>query len=254
MITEIQTLLDQYSIWLRDKTALRPLDDWVEITTPFLDRNNDYMQIYAKKEPCGYLLTDDGYVLGDLEQSGCRLDTPKRQALLRSALNGFGVQLHADRIEVRATRETFALRKHSLIQAMLAVNDLFYLASPLVTSFFFEDVVAWLDRLDIRYTPRAKFTGKSGYDHQFDFVIPKSKNASERLIQTVSKPTGETARALAFGWIDTKEVRSADSRAYALLNDTDHTPSAAIMEALRSYDVKPVAWSGREEIHAELAA
>ena len=54
---------------------------------------------------------------------------------------------------------------------MLAVNGLFYLASPMVSSLFLEDVVAWLDENGIRYTPNVKFTGKSGYDHLFDFVI-----------------------------------------------------------------------------------
>ena len=32
----------------------------------------------------------------------------------------------------------------SLLQAMLAVNDMFYLAVPMVASLFYEDVVAWL--------------------------------------------------------------------------------------------------------------
>ena len=44
-----------------------------------------------------------------------------------------------------ASENNFSLRKHSLIQAMLAVNDLFYLASPIITSLFREDVEAWLN-------------------------------------------------------------------------------------------------------------
>lgn len=77
-------------------------------------------------------------------------------------LNGFGVKLNNGALEVRASPENFALRKHSLIQAMLAVNDLFYLATPMVSSLFYEDVVAWLDQNDIRYTPNVKFAGKTG--------------------------------------------------------------------------------------------
>ena len=34
---------------------------------------------------------------------------------------------------------------YNLLQAMLAINDLFYLAVPLVASLFYEDVVSWLD-------------------------------------------------------------------------------------------------------------
>ena len=85
---------------------------------------------------------------------------------------------------MHASPDNFALRKHNLVQAMLAVNDMFYLAVPMVASLFYEDVVAWLDLHDIRYTPKVKFTGKTGYDHLFDFVIPKSRRQPERIIQS----------------------------------------------------------------------
>src|SRR4030042_1421302 len=162
MIEEIRDLIDDYLLWLKDKTILRQVKEWVEITTPYLDRHNDYLQIYAKRQNGGYLLTDDGYVLEDLEQSGCKLESAKRQELLKITMNGFGVQAKEGRLESRASPENFAVRKHNLIQAMLAINDLFYLAVPMVASLFYEDVVVWLDLPEIRYTPKAKFTGKSG--------------------------------------------------------------------------------------------
>lgn len=45
MIQDIQKLIDDYVVWLRDKTSLRQIENWVEITTPYLDRQNDYIQI-----------------------------------------------------------------------------------------------------------------------------------------------------------------------------------------------------------------
>lgn len=254
MIQDIQTLLDEYVKWLKDKTTLRQVNDWVEITTPYLDRHNDYLQIYAQRNNGSFLLTDDGYILGDLKRSGCNLDSEKRQSLLRLTLNGFGVRLEEDRLEISAGPENFALRKHNLIQAMLAVNDMFYLASPVVNSLFFEDVETWLDLHDIRYTPRVKFTGKSGYDHIFDFVIPKSRQQSERLIRTINRPNRDTAEAFAFSWIDTRDVRPPDSQAFAFLNDNEYTPTSTVVDALRSYNVTPVLWSKREEVRPRLAA
>ena len=254
MIDEVQKLLDQYVAWLKDKTALRQIQDYVEITTPYLDRHNDHLQIYAKRENGGYLLSDDGYVVGDLRLSGCELESRKRKDLLRLTLNGFGVQLDGDALSVHASRDNFALRKHNLVQAMLAVNDLFYLAVPMVASLFLEDVASWLSLHDIRFTPKVKFTGKSGYDHLLDFVIPASKKEPERILQAINRPNRDTAQAIAFGWIDTKDVRPANSRAYAFLNDSDVTPSAAVVDALKSYDVHPVLWSGREDVREQLAA
>ena len=254
MIGEVQSLLDQYWTWLRDRTSLREIGDWTEITTPYLDRHNDCLQIYAKRVNGGFVLTDDGYVLDDLEQSGCKIDSPKRQALFKTTLNGFGVQINEKALEVHASADNFALRKHNLVQAMLAVNDLFYLASPVVANLFYEDVVSWLDLSDIRYTPNVKFTGKSGYDHRFDFVIPKSRVQPERVVRAINRPSRDTAQAMAFSWIDTKEVRSPDSRAYAILNDADQQVSENVLAAIRSYDVHPIAWSTRDQTREELAA
>ena len=254
MMEEVQALLDQYRVWLRDKTTLRQVDEWIEITTPYLDRHNDCLQIDAKRADGGFVLTDDGYIIEDLEQSGCRIDSGRRRALLDTTLNGFGVQINKTALEVRASSDNFALRKHNLVQAMLAVNDLFYLASSAVASLFHEDVVAWLDLAEIRYTPNAKFTGRSGYDHRFDFVIPKSKDQPERVLRAINRPGRDTAQSVAFSWIDTREVRAPDSRAYAILNDSDRPVSASVLGAMRSYDVQPVPWSDREGAREELAA
>jgi hypothetical protein len=254
VIQDIQRLMEAYHAWLKDKSVLRQIDQWVEITTPYLDRHNDYIQIYARRANGGVLLTDDGYTIDDLEQSGCKLDSRKRQDLLKMTLNGFGVQLEGRALQVHASTENFAWRKHNLVQAILAVNDMFYLAVPMVASLFYEDVVAWLDVHDVRYTPKVKFTGKTGYDHLFDFVIPKSRRQPERIIQTINRPNRDTAQAVVLSWVDTKEVRSPDSRAYALLNDAEQPLSSTVLDALRSYEVRPVAWSERESVREELAA
>lgn len=124
MIQDIQQLLDDYHVWLKSKVALRQLDQWVEITTPYLDRHNDYVQIYANQVNRGFVLTDDGYTINDLEQTGCNLESQKRQDLLRITLNGFGVQLDGKALQVKASPSNFALKKHNLVQAILAVNYL----------------------------------------------------------------------------------------------------------------------------------
>jgi len=252
---EIQTLLDEYIHWLKDKTVLKQIrEDWIEITTPHLDRHNDCLQIYARKEQNGYILTDDGYIINDLISSGCPLESPKRQELLNMTLAGFGVQLDRDQMLVHATPENFSLKKHNIIQAMLAVNDLFFLASPYVSSLFYEDVVSWLDLSEVRYTPKVKFTGRSGYDHMFDFVIPKFRNQPERIVQAVNNPKKDAAEALVFKWMDTKETRTENSKLYAILNDSSVEVSQSVFDAMRNYDIEPIPWSRREEAREALAA
>jgi hypothetical protein len=253
---EIEKLLGDYRAWLKDKTTLRELNgSWVEITTPYLDRHNDALQIYARAQNGGYVLTDDSYTLRDLEASGCSLNSEKRKDLLKMTLNGFGVQMKDEAIEVHASPENFPLRKHNLIQAILAVNDLFYLASPVVDPVFLEDVVAWLEASEVRYTPKVKFTGISGFDHLFDFVIPRSpKKQPERIIQAINRPTRDSAESFIYKWSDTREVRPPESKAYAVLNDNEHPVSNGVLDAFRNYKIEPVVFSRRAEVVSELAA
>ncbi len=125
MVNEVQKLVNGYVDWLKDKTTITWINEWAEITTPFLDRHNDYLQIYAKNKNGSYILSDDGYILNDLKQSGCDLDSNKRIALLKMTLNGFGIKLENSQLVTNATADNFAIKKHNLIQAMLAINDSF---------------------------------------------------------------------------------------------------------------------------------
>ncbi len=255
MIAGSENLMDRYVAWVREKITLRPVDDnWTEITRPYIDRHNDYLQIYMREKDGKILLSDDGHTIEDLLQSGCNLESRKRQQLLRQTLAGFGIQQNGNDLETQATPHTFPMRKHDLVQAMLAVNDLFCLAVPMVTSLFFEDVEAWMDAADIRYVSGARFTGKSGFDHHFDFVIPKSRLRPERFVETVNVPTRSKAELLAFKWEDTKDARPSKSEVYAIINDQDASVAEPVLEAMRRYEIIPVRWSLRAEAVKNLAA
>jgi len=254
MIGEVRKLIDEYVGWLREKTTLRQVGEWVEVTTPYLDRHNDHLQIYVKQEDGEFVLSDDGYIIGDLRSSGCDLEAGSRRQLLQVALNGFGVQQQDDALVVRATSANFASRKHNLVQAMLAIDDLFCLARPMVASLFREDVTAWLELREVRYTAGIKIAGRSGLDHLFDFLITKSPRAPERLLRAISRPSPDMAKSLAFAWLDVCDSRPPGTTVYALLNDAERAPDPSVLGALRAYSVRPVLWSAREEIAGELAA
>ncbi len=255
MIDEIQNLINNYIIWLKDKIQLRDLDGWIEITTPYLDRHNDYIQLYVTKDRDGnYLISDDGYTIGDLEFTGFSFDSPKRRELLSMTLNSYGVKSDDRALTTIASENTFAVKKHNLIQSILAVNDLFYLSSPYVSSLFLEDVMRFLDVNDVRYTPKVKFTGKSGYDHLFDFVIPKSKQKPERIVKAINRPTKDQAESFLFAWLDTREIRPKESTSLVFLNNREMTPLESVLSSFNNYGVSPILWTSRDKFIQELAA
>lgn len=255
MSADCKKLVDAYVNWLKARITVVDLNGVCEITTPFLDRHNDRLQIYVEKLPQGLRLTDDGYIIGDLEASGCALDTALRKRMLQTTLNGFGVTLGPDGdLFLEASEQTFPQKKHALLQAMLAVNDMFMTAKQRVTNFFWDDVNRFLEGNDIRCTPTIQFTGKSGFSHKFDFVIPRSKAQPERILKAINSPSRDTATSLIFAWDDSKDARPRDSRAYAVLNDADESVSQEILGAFGQYGITPIRWTQRNDFVDELAA
>ena len=104
------------------------------------------------------------------------------------------------------------------------------------------------------YSPRVKISGRSGFDHAIDFLIPKSKSQPERFIQAVNAPSKNTISTYLFALGDTREARGDKSKAYAFLNDSHRAVGGDITEALESYQVKPTLWTKRKEYVQELAA
>jgi hypothetical protein len=243
-------LVDSYLAWIKRTVRAELLEDNItELTTPFLDRHNDYLQVYAEQQsPDRYLLTDDGYIIAELKSSGVEKRGPRREELLAELVSGYGVKIHGSELQTEATSKNLGQRVHNLIQAMLSVDDMFVLSQPNVSSIFLEDVAKFFDERDIRYTPRAKFAGKSGFDHLVDFVIPRSRQAPERIVQVVNSPRRNRIVPLLFAVDDTRAARGRSSEYYAVINDTKESLSSEVVHALEEYSVKAQPWSRRDEL------
>lgn len=251
---DCNTLVEGYLKWLRSNITACRVGEACEITTPFLDRHNDFVQFYVQPDNGRFRLTDDGNTIRDLELGGVDLSSAKRNRLLEVALNGFGVTKQGDELTVEARADELPQKQHALLQAILSVNDMFMTARPLVETLFLEDVEQYLRGNKVRFTANVQFVGQSHLPHNFDFVVPASDQAPERIIRAINRPTRESITSLLFAWSDTKQVRPPDSRAYAFLNDEERSPSGSLLAALREYDVVPVPWSHRGEHVNGLAA
>lgn len=247
MIDKMQSLREDYLSWLRDNTLLREVDEWVEITTPFLDRHNDCVQIYAKPSEGGYRLTDHGYTIDDLEFCGCKLNTETRNELLTITLNGFGINRDGNALQVDATSEDFGLQKQNLLQAMLAVNDLHFTSRSRVASMFAEDVAGWLTKSNIRYDRNVSVLGKTGLSFRYDFVIRESGKQPNRVLWTINSPEPGSAKRTVLAWVDTRDMHDSDYKAFAILNDKGRGVSEDVTTALHNYGIQSLKISAPDE-------
>jgi hypothetical protein len=255
--TDAELLVSSYLSWIRHDVEANLLDDVVtELTTPFVDRHNDHLQVYAeRRSPDMFLLTDDGYVLSELKSIGVETRGSRREEIIRDLLVGHGVRLEGCELQTDATTVNLGQRIHNLVQAMLSVDDMFVLGQPTVHSVFLEEVAQFLYDRDIRHVKAAKFAGRSGLDHLISFVIPGSKVASEKFVQVLNTPRRDQVGNWLFTVNDTKGVRPGGATDYyAIVNDVRKKVSTEILHALEAYEVKARLWSRRDEIVDELAA
>ena len=248
------TFINDYLSWLKSNMTEEKLGEGiVEITTPFLDINNDYTQIYVeKKDKDRYKISDFGYVLSELNMLGIDTTSPKRKELIVTVLNRFGVRIENEVLSIDSTPSEFPKAKHKLLQTMLALEDLLYTSRPNVASIFYDEVLKFFEENEIYYMANVSFVGVAGYTHNYDFAIQRSKNKPERLIKLVNNLSKSMTESILFSWNDTKAVREKDSVLYALINDNNRVSDKDI-NALTSYDVLPIPWSNRTQYLNKLA-
>ncbi len=248
----MQQLIDSYYSWLKENTLLNQVGEYTEVTTPFLDMHNDCIQFYMKKiDDNNVFLTDDGYVLDDLESCGFNFKSNRRKELLNNILLNYHLVLDKNNcITTTTSISNFPHRKHFYIQGIMAINDLYCLNKSNVSSIFAEDFANFMDDNDILYNENLKLTGKSGFDHNIDYVLPglRRKNLPERYLKVINNPNKSNTESVLFTWDDIKNTRRKENGMYVVLNDIDNKVKPDIISAFKSYDITPLFWSNKKEL------
>ena len=250
----MKELIQNYIDWLKIKTNFQELSNgYAEITTPFVNHINDYIQIYLKKDNNNkIILSDGGDTMNNLEMEGVDFKSLSRKKELEVILNGFGVTIHENQLMTYATESTFPFRKHNLIQCILAVDDMYVLAQPRVESFFYDDVINFLNINEVRYSTNIILEGKSSFQHKFDILIPKSAKENERIIKLSYNVKKQNIIAQLFAFEDTKKKR--DNEGILIINDIEKEVSPEITQAIKEYGIYEFPWSRREENKYKLVA
>ncbi len=229
----------------------------VEITTPFLDRFNDYTQIYIQEGIGQFRISDDGYILNNLEMQGIYIDSsPHKEKILRSILNRFGLRMDTRTKEIYATESIpskVMLAFHRVLQGMLDIDDMFYLVTPTATDFFSDKVTQFFKQHKVYNTKNVSFMGRSGYMHTYDFLLQENEKHPGRVVRLMNKPEKATFERFAFSWEDIREKVAADGdikKCIILINDASRENSANVKNisaGFTAYGIESALWSQREE-------
>lgn len=242
---DIQKLIDDYATWLKSEITFEKIGEYYEITTPYMDNANDYLQIYVRQEGNDIYFTDDCATIHGLKMSGFQF-SPNRKEHLQRILCQCGVKLNGDELVAKVPINGFAQKKHLFIQAILRIDDMFAVSKSKVASFFLDDIQDFFSQKEIFYSDNVQFTGTSGFMHNYDFLLQRSRTRPERLCQAVNNPNKSSMGNILFAWNDTKPARKSDSELIVILND-QNSIARGIEDAFQNYDAKVIRWSEREK-------
>ena len=245
----------KYLDWLNEGISERIVGDNItELTMPFLDRHNDFTQLYIVQIDEGkFLITDYGYTVNDLQVSGIDvLSSPSRKKIFHLTLNRLGIGFNPDdhSLFVETSPKNVAFAQHRLIQAMLDINNMFMLSRPNVENIFIEDVIQFFRENDFYFSQDIQVMGKSKLEHRYDFLMNPTKTQPERFIKTLNVPEKSEIERTIFSWIDTYDIRSRGNEDKTLLivilNDQNRAIRSELTDAFDQYEIVGMPWSERE--------
>jgi len=248
MIKDLKLLFDQ---WNNKQLKLEEFDDFIEITTPFVDMHHDFIQLFFTKEKDEkYKLTDDGHIINELSMLGVDVNNAKkRKQFFNTTLKVFGVNFNKDTDELFVTFDTledYPKRQHNLLQCITRVSDMLLTAKNTVASIFSEEITTFFEENNVFFSPDLGFIGKTGNQQTFDFVIPHSKIKNEKLIKAINTPSADNYTYPLFSFIDVQEIRP-NSDFFVIANDNNIPISDKFSSSLKNYNVEVLAWSNRNE-------
>ncbi len=247
---EISSLLNSYYTWLKESTELYSdkITKWHVISTPFTGLFNDNIEIYVKISGANITLSDDGETINNLREYGVSFSHSKqRRKILDGILTNYGVKMQGDELTCECNVKNFPQKKHLFLEALTTVNDMFMLSKHNVASVFKEDVEEYLTELGLIFTKDFKFTGESGIDFNFDFLIAHQKK--EIILRAINNLDKTTLTTFLYAWEDVAELRSKISKksikSVAIVNNESKNINQDYLEALKFKKADYILWTER---------
>ena len=138
----MQNVRNAYLNWLKEKIPVKEIkkikfkqtNGLIEITTPFLDRHNDWIQIYLRKTKRYngndiFILTDNGNTCVDLALAGINLLNHETREIFQAILHEkFNMRLNAlSELNILCEKEEELPEKiHLLIEAIITISHLHF--------------------------------------------------------------------------------------------------------------------------------
>lgn len=190
---DVEKMKKIYFDWIDKKIQFVPSknQDYMTITTPFLDMYNDYIElVIAQGNTSKYIISDDGYTINELGLLDINLNRKsKRRDYFQSILINFGVKNQNNELVIEFDDlAQFPDAQNRLTQCMLQAFDLLQTSKNSVIKYFKEDVTNYFIDNNIPVGEDLSLLGKSGRNSKFDIVVGRTRKKPQQAIKVVNTP------------------------------------------------------------------
>lgn len=236
--------------WLKEGFAVQALGGAYEVTTPFLDRRNDHIQIYVSKQDDGFIISDDGNTVSDMAEGGFNLKLDSKTKLLNHTIHGYGVIQDNKVLRLEAEHSNLGQRMNFMIQAIMALNNIMPVpAVPVksLMSLFRRRVIETLSAQGFQHQPKVPALGISGYKHQMETITRPDEPPTTLYFKAFYTPDKRSVSRFLFKLHDIYTGEAEIQKSVAVLNNEEKQVSERELAALEKYGVVPALWTWRED-------
>lgn len=245
-----EQLSNEYFEWATKNIdfSLDSSKNWVLIKTPFVDMYNDQIEIFVEQKNDYYIVSDDGYTLDELDTLGFDFrSSTKRKKIFDSILLNFGVTVKNSELIITIQNiKEFPSAQNRLIQCMIQTFDLLQTTREKVANFFLDDISNFFLEKELPFSTNLSITGKTGNPANFEFILGKTKNAPERALKTVNRPTPTAYQEPLMKIVDVRDYKP-QMKFYILANDTDISLSDSFINSFVNYNIEILKWSQKDQ-------
>lgn len=124
MISSKSNMIYSYCRWIESEITQSDVNGWLEITTPFLDCDNDCISVYVKIESDKIILSDFSECIDSLLFSGCDIENEHFKKCIEITANRFGIRFSEDYdLTAEGTLDKFPQKFNDLVQCVAAISN-----------------------------------------------------------------------------------------------------------------------------------
>ncbi|NLR33181.1 DUF1828 domain-containing protein [Levilactobacillus tujiorum] len=258
---DIQNIASNWINWITKETHFKTLsNNNIQISLPFTDSSGDGIIFNVEPKENGFLVTDQGYTIWNLEVNGVNVTKKdsNRWRILQSIINPYKFQINQkNEISKIVTESELSQTITDFAQIIINVSDIAFMNRSNTSGMFFDDVHTYFSNKRSEYSFLKNFyaDGKTNQKYRFEYLFTPRPNDFKltKLYNTLSKNSMDAVIGI---WSDTQQFREENygsNATFNLLLNGISEKEKPYVEGLMSHDIQVIDFQDKSSVKEKLA-